>query len=252
LQVYGGQGGERFSFSVSGAIGKNSGDVRVARYADGSVNVISETEYQEFVASGVREESSKNCCGGQQGGIAENATLPPWPFPGAFFGKLRHLTGPDAISIGVDIDLVAPNGGAVITPIAALLILKGPKKGSVELLYDIGVGVGIDISLAGKITELYFNGDANDINSDTFTGIRVEAEAAVTFFGFDFGKGGSYSPDPSYLLKNAVFGLSTSIGVGIPVPFAVSGNGTVGYTGNYSQLFKAIKNAKKRFTKNKK
>ena len=30
LQVYGGQGGERFSFSVSGAIGKNSGDAKEA------------------------------------------------------------------------------------------------------------------------------------------------------------------------------------------------------------------------------
>jgi hypothetical protein len=58
LQVYGGQGGERFSFSVSGAIGKNSGDIRVARYADGSVNVISETEYSKFVGDGVKIEGS--------------------------------------------------------------------------------------------------------------------------------------------------------------------------------------------------
>ena len=57
LQVYGGQGGERFSFSVSGAIGKNSGDIRVARYADGSVNVISETEYSKFVGDGVKIEN---------------------------------------------------------------------------------------------------------------------------------------------------------------------------------------------------
>ena len=58
LQVYGGQGGERFSFSVSGAIGKNSGDIRVARYADGSVNVISETEYSKFVGDGITVESN--------------------------------------------------------------------------------------------------------------------------------------------------------------------------------------------------
>nr|WP_299381216.1 DUF6443 domain-containing protein [Allomuricauda sp.] len=163
----------------------------------------------------------------------------PWPFPGAYFGKLRHLAGPDAIAISLDIDLATPKIGGVFSPIGVLLVLKGPEAGSIEYIYDIGVAAGLDISASGKITELYFNGKTNDIRKGTFLGLRVGADIAVTVGGIDFGRGISYSPSDTFL-ANAVFGLSTSIGYGIPAPVMINGNMNAGYTGSWEKLIEAV------------
>ena len=52
------------NFSISGgrssASGKKSGDVHLARYADGTVKVVSEEEYNKHVENGVKEENIKD------------------------------------------------------------------------------------------------------------------------------------------------------------------------------------------------
>jgi RHS repeat-associated protein len=165
----------------------------------------------------------------------EESTI-PWP---RYFGQLRHFSGPDAIAISLDLDGVTV-GGTVISPIGVLLVLKGPQKGSVEYIYDIGIAAGLDISVAGKLTELYFNGKTNDITKNTFIGFRLQAEIAVTVFGIDFGKGISYAPPANTFIKNAVFGISSSLGISIPAPVVITGNVSSGYTGSWDELIKLI------------
>jgi RHS repeat-associated protein len=160
--------------------------------------------------------------------------------PGSFYGYLRHLSGPDAIGISGNIDFAMPMGGFDVSPLGAILILRGPEAGSVVPVFDFSLVQGIDISAAIKFTNFYFSGPENDIKQGTFLGFRIEANIAVTS-GIDLGASFGWAPNVNAdsffgAFRNAVYAESFSIGVGIPAPFPVSGNWNLGYTFDWRDI----------------
>lgn len=142
---------------------------------------------------------------------------------------------PDAISLSLDIDLATPQYGTDITPFGSIKILTGPYRGEIVNFGDIAWAQGVDISIAIKITEFYYTGDASTLSPNSFRGWRISANGAFILGGLDLGIGLTYAPNTSaksFLgsFKNAMIGISRSIGYGVSTPFPVSGNLNLGYT----------------------
>lgn len=84
--------------------------------------------------------------------------------------QLRHLFGPDAISY-----VASLNASSLINLGAEkgkLLVLRGNQKG-IHSLNEISGGLGgLDVSITGEMTKLYYSGSTNDISANTFYGAR--------------------------------------------------------------------------------
>ncbi|GAB5399342.1 MAG: hypothetical protein Aureis2KO_09270 [Aureisphaera sp.] len=176
-------------------------------------------------------------------GLHRGAQATIWPFPGKYFGRLRHLMGPDAVVLGINGDIAGPTGGADVST-GVLLILRGPAAGTAVPVTDLAVAFGLDISIGVNFGELYFTGHASDIKVDTFLGARFGLDFAVNVYGLDLGVGATFAPSPDPndgTFENAVIGVSATVGVGVP-GFLVSANGNYGYTFKTEELIDFIKN----------
>ena len=172
--------------------------------------------------------------------ISEESPPDLWPFRGAFFGQLRHLTGPDAVMVSLNIDIVAIEKGVDITPVGAIFILKGPNRGDWFTVADIAWAGGVDASAAFQFMELYFNGDVDKISPETFQGFRLGADFAVNALGLDFGRSFTLAPGKNFSFRNAVYGTGYSVGIGAPI-FPVSGNINAGFTESWNDMIKSQK-----------
>jgi hypothetical protein len=152
-------------------------------------------------------------------------------------GRTRHLFGPDATSYSLSL-----NGSAGVNVGAeggALVVHRGIDKG-IHSIVDFSAGIGgVDVSLTGETTDLYYSGNINSIKATNFYGSRVEGNISIGAF-VSVGLNISYARLEN---SNYVLGIGTSFGVGVSATIAAFNINTGVSAVNASQAGKLIRNA---------
>ncbi len=126
---------------------------------------------------------------------------------------LRNLF-PVAIQFGIDLDLVF--GSGYDFTFARIIVLQGIDAGQVFDVFDRGEAVGIDLSLSGEATLLFYTGDISNFNANLLEGSRSEISISgiPAFFGATWGGTGFVSePD---IRGGRVIGVGVNLGWSIP------------------------------------
>ncbi|OYT15853.1 MAG: hypothetical protein B7C24_10835, partial [Bacteroidetes bacterium 4572_77] len=140
-------------------------------------------------------------------------------------GRGRHFFGPDAEGYEIgNIDMVAVAGVDVTTDgeWSKVTMLRGPNKGEVYDMTDVGFGVGLDIGMSTVISEYYYTGSASSFTYNTFNGSRIAVQVGASYW-VEGGVGLSIAKtNGEYLI-----GLSYHVGISPP---GFSGNTNWGKT----------------------
>lgn len=132
--------------------------------------------------------------------------------------QLRHLFGPDARAYSANLTAIV--GLGTKGEKGFLKYLRGINKGKISLFDGVTGAIGLP-TLSGElgITDLYFSGTVNNIDSTTFFGKYHELNLGYDV-GVSAGVHASYAKTPT----GNVYGFGVSGGIGVSPIYGIDFN----------------------------